>query len=138
VDVLVVHHAPQILNETGLERGDILQTLVVDPLRRQVRVDVAERFDLDVLEPGEATLQRVALAADPDARRHHTIVGPQHPTTNVRRRLQAPRQKAAAGPQARRRPDADPEFTPRNAVWVVSFVSHTMLLVVTEREDRQD
>ena len=49
IDVLVVEGASKVLHEPGLERGDILQALVVDARRREVGVDVAERLDLDVL-----------------------------------------------------------------------------------------
>ena len=100
VDVLVVEHAPQILDEARLEGGDVLQARVVDPLRRQVRVDVAERLDLDVLEPREAALQRVALAADADAGGDDAIVGAEDAAADVRRRLQARARPKSSPPAA--------------------------------------
>src|SRR5438477_10106370 len=75
VDILVVEHPPEILRVTRFERDDVAQTRVVRPLWREVRIDVAERLDLDVLEPREAALQRVALPADADAGRDDAIVG---------------------------------------------------------------
>ena len=75
IDILVVEHAPEILDEPGLERRDIGQPRVVDPLRNDVRVDVAECLDFDVGQRREATLQRVALAADADAGEHDALVG---------------------------------------------------------------
>ena len=67
VDVLVLEDAPHVLHEVRLERRHVLQPRVVDALGREVRVDVAERLDLDVLQLGEAALERVALPADADA-----------------------------------------------------------------------
>ena len=87
VDVLVVDHAPQILDEAGLERRHVRQARVVDALRRQVRVDVAERLDLDVREPREPALERVALPADADAGGDDAIVGAEDAAADVRRRV---------------------------------------------------
>ena len=67
VDVLVVEDAAEVLDEPRLEGRHLLQPLVVDSLRRQVGVDVAQGFDLDAGQPREAALQRIALAANPDA-----------------------------------------------------------------------
>ena len=52
-----------------------MSRVVVDALRREVRVDVAERLDLDVRQLREAALERVALAADADAGDDDAIVG---------------------------------------------------------------
>ena len=78
VDVLVVEDAPQVLHVARLERRDILQRRVVGARGEQVLVDVAERLDLDVLELGEALLQRVALSVDADAGGHDFVVGAEH------------------------------------------------------------
>ena len=67
VDVLVVEDTSEVLHEVRLERGDVAQARVVDPLGREIRVDVTQRLDLDVGEPRKAALERVALAADADA-----------------------------------------------------------------------
>ena len=78
VDVLVIEHAAEILLESRTEGRDICERLVVDPLGREVGVDVAEGLDLDVLQLCEPALQRVALSSDPDAGQHHAIVGAAH------------------------------------------------------------
>jgi hypothetical protein len=78
VDVLVVEHAAEILLEARAERRDVRELLVVDALVGEVRVDVAERLDLDVLQLREAPLERVALPADADARQHDAIVRAAH------------------------------------------------------------
>ena len=75
VDVLVVEHAAEVLHEPRLERRHIGQPRVVDPLRNDVGVDVAERLDLDIRQLREAALERVALAADADAGEHDALVG---------------------------------------------------------------
>ncbi len=124
VDVLVVHHAAQILHEPGPEGGHVLETLVVDPLRGQIGVDVAQRFDFDVGQPREAALERIALAADADARRDHAVVGAEDAAADVRRRLRAREQLAANGDAGGRRADTDREFAPRDAVRAAVLVSH--------------
>ena len=70
----------------GLKVGDVGQAAIVHAAREEVRVDVAQRLDLDVLEAGEAALQRVALAADADAGQHHAVVGAQHAAARHRSR----------------------------------------------------
>ena len=84
VDVLVVEDAAQILREARLERRDVLQPVVVDPLGRKVGVDIAERLDLDVRQTRKAPLERVALPADADAGDDHAIVGAEDPAADVR------------------------------------------------------
>ena len=120
VDVLVVHHAPQILDEAGLERRHVGEARVVDALGRQVRVDVAERLDLDVREPREPTLERVALPPDADARRDDAIVRAEDAPADVRRRVEPRSKQLTADRDARRRPDAGAEVAPGDAVAVVS------------------
>ena len=83
----------------GLEGRDVLQALVVDPRRREVRVDVAERLDLDVLELREAALQGVALTADADLADHDAIVGAED------------RGRAGRGRAAARAPGGSPPTT---------------------------
>ena len=71
----------------GLERRDVGELLVVDALGREVRIDVAERLDLDVLQFREAALEGIALAADADAGHDHAIVGAAHTRTGQGRRV---------------------------------------------------
>jgi hypothetical protein len=113
VDVLVVEDPAQILGVARLEGGNVVQAAVVDPLRREVRVDVAERLDLDVLEPGEPAFERVALTADADAGGDDAIVGADDASTEQRRGLKPWLEETAADGHARScRPDADREFPP--------------------------
>jgi hypothetical protein len=126
VDVLVVHHTAKVLHEARLERGDVREPRVVDPFRRQVRVDVAERLDFDVLESGEAALQRVALSADADARGDDAIVRADDASPDKRRRLEARTKQIRARCDARRRrAHARGEFAPCDAIRVVSLVRHS-------------
>jgi len=125
VDVLVVEDAAQILRVARLERRDVAQPRVIDPLRREVPVDVAQRFDLDVLELGESAFQRVALTADADARGDDAIVGADYASTDERCSVEVRFEEAAAdGDACGCRPDADREFPPRNAVLLIRGCGH--------------
>ena len=95
IDVLVVERAAQVLHEPGLERRHVLQPLVVDARRCQVGVRIAQRLDVDVVEPREAALQRVALAANADAREHDAVVGADNSVADLRRRAKARAQPVA-------------------------------------------
>ena len=113
VDVPVVEHPAQVLDEAGPEGVNLLQSRVVDPLGREVRVDIAERLDLDVFQSGEPALERVALSADPDAGGDHAIVRAENAAADVGRRLGARTEKLAAGGDThRRRPDPGGELAP--------------------------
>jgi hypothetical protein len=130
VHVLVVHHPPEVLDEVRLEGRDVGQTLVVDPRRREVRVDVAERLDLDVRQPREAALERVALAANADARRDDAIVGADDAVADVRRRLDPRAQEIAADGDTRRcRPNSRCELAPRDSVLLLVIAGHADLLM---------
>ena len=132
VDVLVVEHAPQILHEPRLERGDFRQARVVDPLGRQIRVDVAEGLDFYVREPREPALERVALTANADAGGDDAIVGAEDAAADVRaprgpRRIE---QLAANRDARRRRSHSGCKFAPRNTALLVLVVGHADLLVI--------
>ena len=127
VDVLVVEHAPQVLDETGLEGRHGLEDVgVVDAGVGEVGVDVAERLDLDVLELREAALQRVALAADADIRDDDLVVRAEDAALGARgRRVE---ELAADGDARCRRAESRREIPPRDAVVVVPVVGHDVLL----------
>ena len=109
VDVLVLEHAAHVLHEVRLEGGDVLQARIVDALGGEVAVDVAEGLDLDVLQLREPALERVALAADADAREHHLVVRAEDPALRrgVHRR---PEELAADREACRCRADARGEI----------------------------
>ena len=116
VDVLVVEDAAQVLHELRLERRHVREPRVVDALGREVRVDVAERLDLDVGEAREPALERVALPANADVGDDHAIVGAEDAPADLcrgagRRAEQAP----ADHDSRRRRAELRPEVAPRNA-----------------------
>src|SRR5690606_29478007 len=124
VDVLVLEHLPVVLLEAGPERGDVLQALVVDALGGEVRVDVTEGLDLDVLQPREAALERVALAADADAGKDQPVVGP----LDARRSARGGRHEAAAdGEAGGGQAELRRERTPGDAVLRVMIASHESL-----------
>ena len=76
-------------------------------------------------EPGEAALQRVALAADADAGDHDAIVGAEDAVADVRRRLQARAEQVGAdGDAGRGRTDTSREFAPGDAIGVLGLVRH--------------
>jgi hypothetical protein len=106
VDVLVVQHAPEILHEARLERRHVRQPLVVDPRGREVRIDVAERLDFHVCKPGEAALERIALAANADAGEDHAVVGPDDTPAHDRRSAGMRAHELASGHQASGRSEA--------------------------------
>src|SRR5438874_2283229 len=80
-----------------------IRSRIVDAFGRQVRVDVAERFVLHVLEAREPALQRVALTADADAGEHDAIVGAENPPADARRGAKAGTEQIAADRHTRRR-----------------------------------
>ena len=104
IDVLVIEHATQILHVIGLERGDLGEhLLVVDPRVRQVAVDVAKRLDLDILELGEASLQRISLPANSDAGRHDTVVRTENTAAHAGGSMSRRTEELAAHDKTRRR-----------------------------------
>src|SRR5437764_9750888 len=134
VDILVVEHASEILRLSTFERDDVAQSRVVDPLWREIRIDVAERLDLDVLEPREAALQRVALPADAYAGRDDAIIGADDSAAHVGRRVKARTKELAAECHAGgSRPDACAELTPCEAVRIVSLFSHSCSSLSSQR-----
>src|SRR5262249_52042756 len=125
VDVLVVEHATQVLHVTGLEGGDVGKLGIVGAAGEQVRVDVAQRLDLDVGQRREPALERVALAADADAGQHHAVVGAQDAAGGGGG---APALRAGRGGAAQRHPGhrqggARDELAPGDVVRVVAHES---------------
>jgi hypothetical protein len=80
VDFLVVEHATEVLHEIRFVGRDAREPRIVDALRREVGVDVAERLDGDVRKLREAALDGIALSADADAGDDDAIVGAKHAT----------------------------------------------------------
>ena len=121
VHVLVVEHAPQVLHRARLECGDVGELGVVHAAREQVGVDVAQGLDLDVLEGGEAALERVALSADADVGQHHAVVGAQHAPAESGRglRVRARRGRAAQGHARHRLRGPGHELAPCDLVGIV-------------------
>ena len=117
VDVLVVEHAPQILHEARLERGDVLQLGVVGARGVQVLVDVAERLDLDVLQFREAPLEAVALPVDTDAGGHDPVVRADDAVTGLGRSPDArPKHIRADGDAGRCYAETRREVPPGDAI----------------------
>ena len=132
VDVLVVERAAEVLDESGLERRDLREhLLVVDARFGEVRVDVAQRLDLDVLQLREASLERIALSANADAGRDDAIVRSENAVADARRRGKRRPEEFAAHRQSRcRRAEPRREVATRNAVFaVVSVAGHADLLL---------
>ena len=110
----------QILREPGFERRDVFEALVVDALRREVAVGIDQRLDFDVGQPREATLERVPLAANADARQHDAVVGAldaacaerSRSIADERRRVEAAANNHARGGGAH----AGIEVAPRNTL----------------------
>ena len=96
VDVLVVQDPVEVLHEPGLVGGDVLQRGIVDPLRSEIRVDVAERLDLDLVQLREAALDAVPLAADADAGDDDAVVRTEDATADGGRRLQPAAEQISA------------------------------------------
>ena len=95
----------------GLKVGTSFSRSSLMRSRRQVGVDVAQRLDLDVRQPREAALQRVALPADADAGEHDAIVGAEDPSTL--RGVGVSVEKLGPRDQSHRcRSDSGPEVTP--------------------------
>ena len=94
----------------GLNVGDVGQRRVVDALGLEIRVDVAERLDLDVLQLCEAALEGVALAANADAGEDDAIVGAEHACAGQRRGVQRRPDHRRCGGQS----DARRELAPRD------------------------
>ena len=131
VDVLVFEHAAQVLLELRLEGGNVLQPGIVDPLRREVPVDVAERLDLDVLQLRKAALQGITLTTDADAGRDHLIVGAEHPAAHMGRRVGGwPEELTADDETCCRRPNPRREVAPGDTILVVPLAGHGDLLFV--------
>ena len=129
IDVFVVEGAAEVLHEPRLERLDVLEAFVVDPRRREVGVDVAERLDFDVLQPREAALEGVALTADADLREDDAIVGADDAAGRPGCRADARPQQVAADRYARRRrSELRVEDAPRNALLVLLVAGHGDLL----------
>ena len=127
VDLLVFEDAAHVLDESGLVVGDAGQARVVDALRGQVRVDVAERLHRDVRQLREAALDRVALTADADAGHDDAIVCAED--AHLRGRAQARPEKLAANRHpcgGRAQPRR--EVPPRDAVLFMPVVGHVDLL----------
>ena len=76
-------------------------------------------------EPREPALERVALAADADARGDDAIVGADDAAADVRRRLdRAGEEVAAEREPCRGRANPGAEFAPRNGIRVVVSSGH--------------
>ena len=107
VDVLVVEDAAKILNEVGLKVGTSDRRVVVDALSREVSVDVAKGLDLDVRELREPPFERVALAADADAREHDAVARAEDAAAARCRVKRGPEQLASNRKASRCRPSRD-------------------------------
>ena len=126
--VLVFEDAAHVLDESGLVVGDAGQARVVDALRGQVRVDVAERLHRDVRQLREAALDRVALTADADAGHDDAIVCAED--AHLRGRAQARPEKLTANRHSSGgRAQPRREVPPRDAVLFMPVVGHVDLLL---------
>ena len=111
----------------GLNVGDVLQPFVVDSRRRQVRVDVAEGLDLDVLQLGEAALQGVALAADAYLADHDLVVGAE----DRARRLTRPGRARPGGRRRQRCPPPPLRHASLKSRRVMPFCSSRVLATMS-------
>ena len=124
VDVLVVEHPPEILNEPGLERRHVRQFLVVDPRRFEVRVDVAQRLDLHIRQPREPLLQRVALTPDADAGGDDPVVRAEHAAPHAASLGRDPEELPANRETRGGRADSRSEIPARQAVLIFLIGGH--------------
>ena len=98
--------------------GTASVTLLSFARHEQILVDVAEH-DLDVLQPGEALLQRVALAVDADVGDDDPVIGAEHAVADQRCSPDAgPKNIRADGHAGRGQAKARREVPPGDAVVV--------------------
>ncbi len=128
VDFLVLEDAAHVLDESRLVVGDAGEARVVDPFRREVGVDVAERLDGDVRQLREPALDGVPLPANADAGDDDAVVCADHATLGGRAETRPEELAADRQPRCGR---AEPrcKVTPRDAVLVLPVVGHVDLLL---------